>query len=86
MSKYKTVVALWEWRKKFFRKADARSPFLSNPSYIKLYETTAGTWFAWRAVPRIEDGKVTFSEGSEPVTVYEDAKLDSIYAQRHPYL
>ena len=86
MFSMKEPVALWSWRKKFFKKSDLKSPFLSNPSYIKLYETTAGAWLAWRAVPRIEDGKVTFSEGSEPVSVYEDAKLDSIYARRHPYL
>jgi hypothetical protein len=82
----KELVALWSWRKKFFKKSDLKNSFLSNPSYIKLYETTDGAWLAWRAVPRIEDGKVTFSEGSEPVSVYEDAKLDNIYAQRHPYL
>ena len=86
MFSMKEPVALWSWRKKFFKKSDLKSPFLSNPSYVKLYETSAGNWLAWREVPKVENGKVTFSEGSEPASVYEDAKLDSIYAQRHPYL
>lgn len=85
MFNVKEPVALWSWRKKFFKRSDLRSPFLSNPSYIKLYETTAGAWLAWRAVPRIEDGKVTFSEGSEPVSVYEDAKLDRMLARRQGF-
>lgn len=76
-------VVVWRWRKKYFSKRSPGAPYRHGGGWFTLSSDSGGSWMAWQDVAyKNEDGQITYSEGSQPVTVAEYEKLDKMLAER----
>lgn len=76
-------VVAWRWRKKYFTKRSPGASYRHDGGWFTLSSDSGGSWIAWQDVARkSEDGQITYSEGSQPVTVAEYEKLDKMLAER----